>query len=109
MIWYNINDYFVLMEKVVELRLTKTQYERLLRYSFIGNYIENFDKEEPGEREWQFMLTLLSTAYLNELDCVRHSPEGFVPSEKVIRKMEKSLAKYDRFVLEKAAMKTKSK
>lgn len=97
------------MEKVYELRLTKTQYERLFRYALIGNFVETFDQEELKEREFQLMLMLMAVAEKYGLDIVTDEADGLQPAEKVIVKMEKALARYDRFVLEKAAAKSSKK
>lgn len=88
------------MSKVIELRLTKSQYEKVLIGALLADFMKN-GNQEIGERDAQLLRTLMLVAEINKLDDLVTREEGEITAtEKVIKKVEKALDNYTYAVLE---------
>ena len=88
------------MSGIIELRLLKTDFDKLMTYALAGSFVNAINKD-PGIRTQQFMKTLMLIAEregLTNLVCRKNGELDI--AEKTIWILEKLFAVYNRVALE---------
>lgn len=100
------------MKGVIELRITKTELEKLILYTRAGSFVESIKKGDTGVRTDQLMRMLMTIAEMNGTKNTVIRIDGQLSlTETAVRRMEKAFESYDMYAYEKisAAIKNLSK